>query len=261
MKSAKGKNKGNEKAVEYLPCPLDVEAMPKHIAIIMDGNGRWAVENGMSRSKGHEAGVTTVHNIVRQCNRWNLKALTLYAFSSENWSRPKLEVNALMLLLRTYLKKERNELHEENVRVTAIGDIERLPRLARAEVDKTVELTANNTGLNLVLALSYGARDEIIRAVKSIAEDCRTGEIKVDEINEKLFSERLDTKGIPDPDLLVRTAGEMRISNFLLWQISYSEYYSTPVYWPDFTNKELVKAIEEYARRTRKFGGLVKDKE
>ncbi|MHC4883751.1 MAG: isoprenyl transferase [Planctomycetota bacterium] len=236
--------------------PFDPARVPEHIAIIMDGNGRWAQARDLPRRKGHEAGVETIRDILKACNRWGVKVLTLYAFSSENWSRPRLEVEALMLLLRSYLQKEREELNRENVRLSAIGDLERLPKGARRELDKSIDTLSGNTGVHMVLALSYGSRDEILRATRVLARRCCAGDLSPEDIDETTFSGALDTAGLPDPDLLIRTAGEMRISNFLLWQISYAEYYSTPVFWPDFRSPELAAAILAYQERDRKYGGL-----
>lgn len=250
---AREKRTGNKDKAIY-PCPVAHESLPRHIAIIMDGNGRWAKERGLRRSKGHEAGVETVRTIVEHCSDWGIGVLTLYAFSSENWSRPAIEVNALMRLLRGYLRKERDRLNDENVKILAIGDIDRLSSAARKELDLSIELTKNNTGLILQLALSYGARDEIVRAVKKIVAGGIDGRISADNITEDVISNNLDTAGVADPDLLVRTAGEMRLSNFLLWQASYAEYYSTMVCWPDFDGRELGKAVEEYNKRKRTYG-------
>ncbi|MFH0910308.1 MAG: isoprenyl transferase [Planctomycetota bacterium] len=245
-----------EKSAGPSPAPVPPEALPRHIAIIMDGNGRWAQERGLPRRKGHAAGVETIREIVRAASEWKIHTLSLYAFSTENWKRPRAEIAALMLLLRNYLRKERDELHAENVRIRAIGDLDALPRPVRRELDKALDLTRENTGLTLVLALSYGARDEIVRAARKLAQRAVAGELAPESIDPALFSAALDTAGLPDPDLVIRTAGEMRLSNFLLWQSSYSEYYSTRVYWPDFNRGELVRAIRAYGRRIRTFGGL-----
>jgi undecaprenyl diphosphate synthase len=234
--------------------PFDPGRAPRHIAIIMDGNGRWARERGLRRVKGHEAGAESVRRITRACGEWGVEVLTLYAFSTENWARPETEVKALMALLGRYLKGERRELMENNVRLRAIGDLERLSRSTRKELDAAIAALDGNTGLTLVLALSYGGRDEIVRAARHLARRCMAGEIDPGKITEESFSRALDTAAFPDPDLLVRTAGEMRISNFLLWQLSYAEYYSTPVLWPDFGRDQLAAAIAAYQKRRRTYG-------
>ncbi len=234
--------------------PFDRESIPTHIAIVMDGNGRWAKARGRSRIAGHLQGSEAVRTVVRTCCEWGVKYLTLYAFSSENWIRPAAEVSALMSLLQEYLRKETEELHQNNIRLKAIGDRERLSRASRRELDRAIERLADNSGLTLILALSYGARDELVRALRSLSRQVARGEMEPEDISEEAVSQALDTAGIPDPDLVIRTAGEMRLSNFLLWQASYAEYYSTPVYWPDFGPQELAKAIAEFQGRTRKFG-------
>lgn len=234
--------------------PFDREAIPTHIAIVMDGNGRWAKARGRTRIAGHLQGSEAVRTVVRTCCEWGVKYLTLYAFSSENWIRPAAEVSALMALLQEYLRKETEELHRNNIRLKAIGDRERLSRASRRELDRAIKRLADNSGLTLILALSYGARDELVRALRSLSRQVARGEMTPEDISEEAVSQALDTAGIPDPDLVIRTAGEMRLSNFLLWQASYAEYYSTPVYWPDFGPQELAKAIAEFQGRTRKFG-------
>ncbi|MHC4870779.1 MAG: isoprenyl transferase [Planctomycetota bacterium] len=253
--------KGNilqgDKDISIQPCPVDKEFLPEHIAIIMDGNGRWAKERGLRRTKGHEEGADRVSSIVEHCSDWGVKVLTLYAFSSENWNRSTLEINALMLLLGKYLKKERDYLCRKNVKFRAIGDIDRLPSSARKELDLTFEATEHNTGLVFQLALSYGGRDEVVRAVRIIAEKCKDGSIEPKDIDEDTISGNLDTAGLPDPDLMIRTAGEMRLSNFLLWQASYAEYYCTDICWPDFDSSQLAKAVIDFSKRTRKYGGVV----
>lgn len=235
---------------------FDPEHMPHHIGIIMDGNGRWAVERGLARFRGHEVGVASVREIIRACNDWGVQVLTIYAFSSENWKRPRLEVNALMRLLRRYLRAERDDMHAEHVCVRFIGDLDALPHTVRREVDLSIELTRHNTGLLLNIALSYGGRDELVRACRSLAHDVRAGTLALEAIDAEAISARLDTAGQPDPDLIIRTAGEMRLSNFLLWQASYAEYYCTETLWPDFRKKALAEAIVEFQRRTRKYGGV-----
>lgn len=235
---------------------IDLNRVPKHIAIIMDGNGRWAKSRFLPRVAGHKAGVETIRTVLRECKKLNVKYVTLYAFSTENWKRPKLEVDALMNLLSTYLKNEVATLHKENVKLTAIGDINNLPSQCVTELNKAIELTKNNTGCNLNLALNYGGRLDIKNALVDIIKDVKDGKIKLDEIDENTISNHLSTKCIPDPDLVVRTSGEERLSNFLLWEVAYTEFYFTNVHWPDFDEKELQKAIFTYQNRDRRFGGI-----
>lgn len=228
--------------------------IPAHIAIIMDGNGRWAKKRFMPRLIGHKYGVETVRTVVKYCNKIGVKYLTLYAFSTENWNRPADEVNGLMDLLVTYLRSELEELHENGVRINLIGHIEEMPTAARAELMRSMERTAANQGLTLNLALNYGGRDEIRRGVQAIAQRVQSGELKPEDITDEIISESLYTTGQDDPDLIIRTSGEIRVSNFLLWQLAYSEFYFTDVLWPDFNEKELDKAIEEYNQRNRRYG-------
>jgi len=228
--------------------------LPKHIAIIMDGNGRWARKRGLLRTAGHRAGVKTVKKIVRIAGDIGLKYLTLFTFSTENWKRPKDEVSAIMRLLEQTTKRELSELLENNVRLIATGNIENLPSKKREVLLDAIERTKNNTGLILNLALSYSGRAEILQAIRNIAADLSSKKINPDEINDELFSSYLQTNGLPDPDLLIRTSGEMRISNFLLWQTAYTELYVTDVLWPDFTEDDFLKAIADYQRRDRRFG-------
>lgn len=228
--------------------------IPAHIAIIMDGNGRWAKKRFMPRLIGHKYGVETVRTVVKYCNKIGVKYLTLYAFSTENWNRPADEVNGLMDLLVTYLRSELDELHENGVRINLIGHIEDMPTAARAELERSMEKTASNQGLTLNLALNYGGRDEIRRGVQAIAQRVQNGELKPEDISDETISDSLYTKGQDDPDLIIRTSGEIRVSNFLLWQLAYSEFYFTEVLWPDFNEKELDKAIEEYNQRNRRYG-------
>lgn len=234
---------------------IDQSRIPGHVAIIMDGNGRWARERGLPRSAGHKQGVETVRTIVRYSNHLGIKVLTLFAFSTENWKRPPWEVNFLMGLPEQYLHSELPELIKNNVRVNFIGDRERLPRKVCEAIDKGLEATRNNTGMILNFAMNYGARAEIIQAVRRLARDVRDGKIQPD-INETRFSEYLYTGAlhIPDPDLLIRTSGEYRISNFLLWQLAYSELWFTEVYWPDFNRLHLLQAVYDYQQRDRRFG-------
>lgn len=241
---------------EELIKKLDKEKIPKHIGIIMDGNGRWAKERNLPRTMGHKAGVETIRNIVKACNKINVKYLTLYAFSTENWKRPKDEVSALMKLLVQYLRNEFKELNENNVIINHIGDISKLPDICKKELDIAYENTKNNTGLVLNLALNYGGRNEIIRAVKNLYIDIKNNELNEDDITEELFSKYLYTKNMPDPDLIIRPSGEQRLSNFLLWQSAYSEFWYSNIKWPDFTPKDLYKAIFEYEHRNRRFGNI-----
>jgi undecaprenyl diphosphate synthase len=231
-------------------------ALPTHVAIIMDGNGRWAKERHLPRVEGHRNGVESVRHTVRACGEVGIKYLTLYAFSVENWNRPKDEVDTLMKYLARYLKNEIGELNRNNVKLEVIGQIYRLPEFVQAQLEKTKAALAKNNGLTLVLALSYGGRTEIVEAVRGIAEEVKQGKLEPAEINEQVIAQHLYTRHTPDPDLLIRTSGEMRVSNFLLWQISYSELVVTQTLWPDFRKPQLFAAIEEYARRHRRFGGV-----
>jgi undecaprenyl diphosphate synthase len=228
----------------------------QHIAIIMDGNGRWAKERGLPRARGHRAGAESVREVMEACKELGVKYLTLYAFSSENWSRPEAEVDALMALLDRFLDEKAAELEKQNVRLQAIGQIERLPEKTRRHLERIQEQTKDNDSMTLVLALSYGGREEITAAARSLAQSAVDGKIKPEDIDCELFSNHLYTKDIPDPDLLIRTSGEMRISNFLLWQISYSEIVIVKKMWPDFRQGDLFAAVEEYKKRHRRFGAL-----
>ena len=228
--------------------------LPSHVAIIMDGNGRWAKERGLPRVEGHRHGAESVRAVVRAAGEVGIKYLTLYAFSVENWNRPKEEVDTLMKYLARYLKNEVAELQRSNVRLQAIGQIYRLPEFVQAQLKKTIALLSKNNGLTLILALSYGGRTEIVEAVRSIATKVKDGQIDSAEINEQVFAQHLYTKNFPDPDLLIRTSGEMRVSNFLLWQISYAEFVVTPTFWPDFRKAQFFEALEDYTRRHRRFG-------
>ncbi|MCC7429330.1 isoprenyl transferase [bacterium] len=235
-------------------CKLIQDKLPKHIAIIMDGNGRWAKKQGKARIFGHKEGINSVREIVKTCGEFGIKFLTLYTFSQENWKRPELEVSFLMSLLLTTIKKEVKDLNKNNVRVLTIGNLQDLPEKARKGMEDAIKLTAKNTGLTLVLALSYSSRTEILLTTKKIAQKVVSGEITAEQINEKLFSDSLYTKEIPDPDLLIRTSGELRLSNFLLWQLAYTEIYVTEAFWPDFRRNELCKAMLSYSTRERRFG-------
>lgn len=230
--------------------------LPAHVAIIMDGNGRWAKQRHQMRIEGHRVGAESVKAVVRAAGEVGIKYLTLYAFSVENWNRPKEEVDALMKFLAHYLKSEAAELARNNVRLEVIGQIYRLPESVQEQLRKTIEALSKNTGLTVILALSYGGRTEIIDAVRGIAAKVKQGIIDPAEITEQVLSQHLYTRNWPDPDLLVRTSGELRVSNFLLWQISYAELVVTPTLWPDFRRLQFFEALEEYARRHRRFGGL-----
>jgi undecaprenyl diphosphate synthase len=232
---------------------IDPDRLPEHVAIIMDGNGRWARRRKLPRVAGHRAGVQAVRVTVETCARLGLRALTLYAFSVENWKRPRAEVETLWRLLRLYLRAELPEMHRHDIRFTAIGRLDALPEFVRDELDSVIQSTARNAGLQLNLAINYGGRAELVDAVKSLVEDARVRNVIIDEA---AISARLYTAGMPDPDLLIRTSGEMRVSNFLLWQIAYAELYVTGTLWPDFTRAELLRAILDYQKRDRRFGGL-----
>lgn len=233
---------------------IDIEKLPAHIAIIMDGNGRWAKERGLSRLVGHQNGVESVRKVTEAATEIGIKYLTLYTFSTENWNRPQAEVDALMELLVENIVKETPTFHKNNVRLEAIGDLERMPANVLARLRACIAETSVNTGLTLVLALSYSSRWELTDAMRKIAKKVAAGEISVDEITEQTVAQHLTTAAIPDPDLLIRTSGEVRISNFLLWQIAYSELYFTPTHWPDFREEEFYKAIVDYQHRERRFG-------
>ncbi len=237
---------------------IQLDKVPTHIAIIMDGNGRWAKSRFLPRTAGHKAGVEAIREVIKESSRLGIKHITLYAFSTENWKRPKIEIEALMTLLSTYLKNEIRELHKNNVKVTTIGDISKLPLVCRQELDRAYELTKYNTGVNLNLALNYGGRNDIKDAIKNIASDIKNDKIDVEDITEEIIMNYLSTKSIPDPDLIIRTSGEQRLSNFLLWEAAYSEFYFTDIPWPDFDKYELQKAIHIYQNRDRRFGGLSK---
>ena len=228
--------------------------MPRHVAIIMDGNGRWAKQRGLPRIEGHRAGAESVREIVRVSGELGIEYLTLYAFSIENWNRPKAEVTALMHLLEFYLKQEIPELDKNNVRLAAIGRLHELPQSAQKQLQKSIQALSKNTGLTLVLALSYGGRAEIVDAVREIGRELKAGRLDVADIDEKVISNHLYTRSIGDPDLLIRTSGEMRVSNFLLWQISYAEIYVTETLWPDFRKAEFLKALDDFSKRHRRFG-------
>ena len=231
-------------------------SLPRHVAIIMDGNGRWARQRHLPRIEGHRAGAESARAIIRAAGEVGIKYLTLYAFSVENWNRPKDEVDALMKYLVHYLKTETSELNKNNVRLEVIGQIYRLPEAVQEHLKKSIVTLSRNNGLTLIMALSYGGRTEIVEAVRSVAQKVKAGELDPADITEQVFAQHLYTRNLPDPDLLIRTSGEMRVSNFLLWQISYAELLVTPTLWPDFRKPQFYAALEEYNSRHRRFGGL-----
>lgn len=246
-------NRRERELLEQLPD----KCIPRHIAIIMDGNGRWAKQAGfMERIRGHEAGVDSVRAAVRACGELHVQVLTLYAFSVENWKRPEREIGFLMSMLEKFLRQEIDELNAGNVRLRVSGRVEDLPQNVRLALDNAIAATSGNTGLILNLALSYGGRTEIARAARLLAARVEAGEMRAEEIDEVALESELYTAGLPDPDLLIRTSGEMRVSNFLLWQIAYTEIYVTPVFWPEFRRIHLYEALLEYSKRDRRFGGL-----
>ncbi|MRX66841.1 isoprenyl transferase [Flavobacterium resistens] len=233
---------------------IDRSNLPKHLAIIMDGNGRWAKQQGFLRAFGHENGTKSVKKTITNCAKLGIEYLTLYAFSTENWNRPKLEVEALMKILINSLKKELVTLQENNIKLNAIGNLEKLPKSAQKELLDVIEKTKNNTRLTLTLALSYGSREELVNAVRIISDKVKNNIISLDTIDDSIINEHLYTQNLPDVDLLIRTSGEHRISNFLLWQIAYAELYFTNVLWPDFKDQDLYEAIISYQKRERRFG-------
>ena len=233
----------------------EITNIPEHIAIIMDGNRRWAREKGKEVSEGHKAGAENLEKIAKYANKIGVKILTVYAFSTENWKRSEKEVSALMILLKNYLKKFSKDANKENIRIKILGNIDNLENGLKKSINEAIEKTKNCTGLTVNIAFNYGGRDEITRAVKNIAEKVLKNEIEIDDINEQLISDNLDTKNQNDPDLLIRPGGELRVSNFLPWQLVYSEFYFTDKYWPDFSEEDLNKAIKEFEKRNRKFGG------
>lgn len=252
----KNRKKLREENGKHILDKLDLNSIPKHIAIIMDGNGRWAKEKNLPRTMGHRAGVETIRDIVKACNNLGVKYLTLYAFSTENWKRPRDEVNSLMKLLVEYLKNEFEELDSNNVVINSIGDISKLPKICEEELVKAYENTKNNTGLVLNLALNYGGRDELTRAFKNMYKDLNEGKISEDEIVDSTISNYLYTAGMPDPDIVIRPSGEQRISNFLLWQCAYAEFWYSDIKWPDFKRENLYEAIYDYQHRNRRFGAI-----
>jgi undecaprenyl diphosphate synthase len=233
---------------------IDKTNLPKHLAIIMDGNGRWAKKQGLLRSLGHESGTKSVKEIIKSCAKLGIENLTLYAFSTENWNRPKIEVDTLMKILTRSLRKELKTLQNNNIRLNTIGNLEKLPKAAKDELLDVIEKTKNNSHMTLTLALSYGSREEIVNAVRNISDKVKNNIISLDDIDDSIINEHLYTQNLPEVDLLIRTSGEHRISNFLLWQIAYAELYFTDVLWPDFKEKDLYEAIISYQKRERRFG-------
>ncbi len=240
--------------LQQLPTDLNVSRLPKHVAVIMDGNGRWAKNQGKPRIVGHQKGVDTLKELLRCCKDWGIPALTAYAFSTENWGRPHAEVQFLMTLFERVLRRELAQMKEENVRIRFVGNLEDLPESLRQEISRSMEDTKDNQGTQFTVATNYGGRQEIIQACQAIASKIEQGYLEASQIDEKLFEQHLYTREIPHPDLLIRTSGEMRISNFLLWQMAYAEIYVTPTLWPDFDRTEFYKALNTYQKRDRRFG-------
>ncbi|SFU87835.1 undecaprenyl diphosphate synthase [Clostridium sp. DSM 8431] len=256
MKLFKGIKKNDE--IENNEFEIDMDRIPKHIAIIMDGNGRWAKERNLPRQFGHKAGVETIRKIIKEADRLGVGYVTFYAFSTENWKRPPEEISALMKLLVQYLRQEIDELDRNNVVINVLGDISRLPKECIDEINKSIERTSKNTGIVMNFALNYGGRNEITRAMRLIAEDIENNKISPKEIDEKTIEKYLYTAGMPDPDIIIRPSGEQRLSNFLLWQCAYSEFWYSNINWPDFTEEDLKRAIHDFQNRDRRFGGLNK---
>jgi undecaprenyl diphosphate synthase len=237
-----------------LPADLDRDRLPQHVAVIMDGNGRWAQQRGLPRIMGHRRGVDTLKQLLRRCSDWGISALTAYAFSTENWGRPLEEVGFLMTLFERVLRQELTEMMAENVRIQFVGNLSALPDSLQGEIERAVDATRHNAGIRFTVATNYGGRQEILQACRAIATRVQRGELQPDDIDENLFSRHLYTADLVDPDLLIRTSGEMRISNFLLWQLAYAEIYVTETLWPDFTKLEFHQALQAYQRRDRRFG-------
>lgn len=244
----------NEREFRSMKEQIDLKKVPKHVAVIMDGNGRWAKKKGLGRIFGHKNAIKSVRETTEVAGELGVEFLTLYAFSTENWNRPKLEVDALMTLLVSTLGKEIKKLNTNNVRLQAIGQLDNLPKSCFKELHECIEYTKNNTGLVLTLALSYGGKEEVLDAIRAIVKDCKSGKMDIENLNAKLFSKYLYTAEIPDPELMIRTSGEQRTSNFLLWQLAYAELYFTPVLWPDFRKKHFYEAIIDFQQRERRFG-------
>ena len=235
---------------------IDLNNIPRHVAFIMDGNGRWAKKRGMPRLVGHNAGTETLKRIVKESQRLGVEYITFYAFSTENWKRPSEEVNGLMDILVKFLKSEIDEIHENKVKISILGDISRLPNFARTQVEYALEKTKDNPGMHFNIALNYGSRDEIVRATKRIAESIQNGSLAIEDITENTISENLYTAHMPDPDLLIRTSGEIRLSNFMLWQLAYSEMKFLDIFWPDFNEESYRKALADYQTRNRRYGAV-----
>lgn len=251
-----GRNKQLERLENNCNSVIDAKYLPRHVAVIMDGNGRWAVSRGLPRTAGHRAGMAALKELVNTCGELGIQILTVYAFSTENWKRPTEEVDFLMNLLVEYAEKELEELHEKGVKIEAIGEISKLPLFAQLALERVEEVTRENTGLRLNIALNYGGRRDIIQAVHKIIDRVLIGEIKKEQVNEEMLNLYLYTHGMPDPDLVIRPSGEQRLSNFLLWQSAYSEFWTCDVLWPDFRKEHLLQALVDFQRRNRRYGGL-----
>ncbi|MDU5107824.1 isoprenyl transferase [Clostridium sp.] len=248
--------KTNKRKKQKLEKSIDKDNIPKHIAIIMDGNGRWAKQRKLPRTMGHKAGVETIRRVIKESHVLGIKYLTLYAFSTENWKRPDDEVSALMKLLVDYLRSELAELNKNEVVIRVLGDVKKLPKDAQKEILEAIDVTKNNKGIVLNIAFNYGGRDEIVRATKLVAKEVKNGNLDIEDIDENIFEKYLYTDGTPDPDLIIRPSGEQRISNFLLWQCAYSEFWYSNVCWPDFKEEHLHEAIYDYQNRDRRYGGV-----
>jgi len=246
---------------ERLFAELDANRLPQHVAVIMDGNGRWAQRRHLPRIAGHRAGVQSARTVIESCARLNIPALTLYAFSMENWRRPKAEIDFLMRLLREYLRKELPVIHRNNIRLLVIGRPDQLPEAVRTDVERAMDQTAKNSGMQLAVALNYGGRAELVDAFNRILDRVRNNGLANARVDEDMISQHLYTAGLPDPDLLIRTSGEMRVSNFLLWQIAYAEIYVTETLWPDFTRAQLLEALLDFQKRERRYGGLAETRQ
>jgi undecaprenyl diphosphate synthase len=248
--------KTQQTELQYLPADLKQELLPRHVAVIMDGNGRWAKSRSLPRIMGHKAGADTLKNLLRCCQDWGIEALTVYAFSTENWKRPREEVNFLMALIRRFLRQELKEMVQKNVHIEFMGVLPELPLSLQAEISRSTEATRHNTGIRFSIATNYGGRQEILQACQAIAQKVQEGLLKPEEISEQVFESHLYTAGVADPDLLIRTSGEMRLSNFLLWQMAYGEIYITDTLWPDFDRSEFHRALSTYQQRERRFGKI-----